>query len=235
MKITRILLFFISIYCVSFSLWAQETNEESMDTIVTANRKYGIRLGVDMLKLVRTAIESGYSGFEIIGDVRFSKRFYAAAELGFEDRKWDKDNLVSMTNGSYIKVGADFNAYRNWLGMNNAISAGLRYGLSSFSQELISYPIYTTDTTFPTVIRDESRKYSGLNASWVEFIFGVKTEVFNNLYLSINVQLKRLLNEKKPDNFDNLIIPGFNRTNDYSEFGVGYGYSISYLIPIFRK
>jgi len=150
MKIKHILLFFISIQCATFSLWAQETSEVALDTLKTPNQKYGIRLGVDILKLGRTALESGYNGFEVMGDVRFSKRFYAAAEVGFEDREYDKDNLVSSTNGSYIKIGSDFNAYRNWLGMNNAISAGLRYGFSTFSQELISYPIYTTDTTYPT-------------------------------------------------------------------------------------
>ena len=48
-------------------------------------------------------------------------------------------------------------------------------------------------------------------------------------------QLKRKISEDKPDNFGNLYIPGFNRTYDYSEFGVGYGYTISYLIPIFKK
>lgn len=235
MKIKHILLFIISIHCATFSGWAQETTEISVDTVVTPTGKYGIRIGGDISKLLRTILEEDYSGFELIGDIRFSKRFYAAAEIGFENRDWNKDQLVSTTNGSYIKLGGDFNAYRNWLGMNNAISAGLRYGFSSFSQELISYPIYTTDTTFPTVIRNDPRKYNGLNASWVEFILGVKTELINNLYLSINVQLKRLINEKKPDNFDNLFIPGFNRTNDYSEFGVGYGYSISYLIPIIRR
>jgi len=64
---------------------------------------------------------------------------------------------------------------------------------------------------------------------------GVKTEVLNNLYLSINLQLKRMVSERTPENFDNLYVPGFNRTYDFSEFGVGYGYTISYLIPFFRK
>ncbi len=35
--------------------------------------------------------------------------------------------------------------------------------------------------------------------------------------------------------FDNLYIPGFNRTYDFSEFGAGFGYGISYLIPIYKK
>ncbi|HBY68150.1 MAG TPA: hypothetical protein DEG69_10565, partial [Flavobacteriaceae bacterium] len=75
----------------------------------------------------------------------------------------------------------------------------------------------------------------GLTGHWVELIVGIKTEILNNLYLSVNLQLKRKLGEDEPDNFANLYIPGFNRTYDFSEFGVGYGYTISYLIPIFKK
>ena len=119
--------------------------------------------------------------------------------------------------------------------MNNAIFAGLRYGFSTFRQELVSYEVFITDQTIPAEIRTEPQEFTGLTASWAELIVGVKTEVFNNLYLSLNVQLKRKISETKPDNFDNLIIPGFNRTYDESEFGVGYGYTISYLIPIFKK
>lgn len=216
------------------SVRAQETSETVVDT-TGPKQKYGLRVGGDVSKLLRTALEDGYSGFEITGDLRFAKRFYVAAEIGFENRDWDKDQLVSTANGSYVKLGADFNAYRNWIGMNNAIFAGLRYGFATFSQELKEYPIYTTDTTFPTAIRTDPQKFSGLNASWVEFILGVKTEILTNLYLSLNVQLKYLVSEKKPENFDNPIIPGFNRTYDYSDFGVGYGYSISYLIPILKR
>jgi hypothetical protein len=74
-----------------------------------------------------------------------------------------------------------------------------------------------------------------LTAHWAEFIFSIKTEILNNLYLSVNVQLKRKIAEVAPENFANLYIPGFNRTYDFSEFGVGYGYSVSYLIPLFKK
>lgn len=225
----------ISAFLATFSMMAQDSIVIHKDSVKVRNQKYGIRLGGDLSKLARTAFESGYSGFEINGDLRFSKRFYAAAEIGFEYRDWDKDQLVANINGSYIKLGGDFNAYQNWLGMNNAIFAGLRYGFATFSEELKEYPVYTTNTIFSAVVRDNSKNFSGLNASWVEFIFGVKTEIYNNLFLSVNVQLKRKLNEKKPDNFDNLIIPGYNRTYDYSEFGVGYGYTLSYLIPILKR
>lgn len=235
MKMKHILLSFISLFCASSMMIAQETQDSTKDSISVKTEKYGIRFGGDLSKLIRTAFESGYSGFEIVGDLRFSKRFYAAAEIGFEDREWDKDGIKATANGSYIKLGADFNAYRNWIGMNNAIFAGLRYGFASFSQELTEYTIYTTDTTFPAETRTDPKEFSGLNASWAEFILGVKTEIYKNLYLSINVQLKYMLSEKQPDNFDNLIVPGYNKTNDYSEFGVGYGYTLTYLIPILKR
>jgi len=234
MRQTHILLFFISMLLLPCSLMAQDT-ENATDTIPKRIEKYGIRVGVDLSKLARTAFEEGYTGFEVSGDLRFAERFYAAAELGNETRDWNEDNITATTKGTYIKLGADFNAYRNWLGMENIISAGLRYGLASFSQELNGYSIYTTDSTFPTEFVTTSQEFSGLTASWIELQVGIKAEVFNNLYLGINVQLKRQMSEDKPDNFDNLIIPGFNRTYDFSDFGAGYGYTISYLIPIIKK
>ena len=230
----HILLSFISILC-ALPILAQETAESSVDTTNTTIKKYGLRIGGDISKLIRTVVDDNYSGFEINGDLRFSKRFYAAAEIGTEERTWDEENLTATTNGSYVKLGADFNAYKNWLGMENAIFAGLRYGFATFSSDVTAYGIFTVDPTFPTEIRTEPLEFSGLNANWIEFIFGVKTEVFNNLYLSINLQLKRMISEKTPDNFDNLIVPGFNRTYDFSEFGVGYGYTVSYVIPILKR
>jgi hypothetical protein len=44
--------------------------------------------------------------------------------------------------------------------------------------------------------------------------------------------LNRLVSNKS-QNFDNLYIPGFNRTYD-GDFGVGLN-SVSYFIPIFKK
>lgn len=235
MKTKHILLFSISMLFVPFSLMAQETATTETDTIPKRVQKYGLRIGADLSKLARTAFENDYTGFEIVGDLRFSKRFYAAAELGNETRDWNEDNLTATTKGSYIKLGADFNMYNNWLGMDNAIYAGLRYGLASFSQELTGYRVFTSDITFPTEFITTDQKFSGLTAGWVELQVGVKTEIVNNLYFSLHLELKRLISDDKPENFDNLIIPGFNRTFDFSDYGAGYGYSITYLIPIIKK
>ena len=232
MRKKPILLFIISLIFTVLSSSAQ--NEKANDTI-SKIQKYGLRVGVDLAKPLRTLVENGYSGFEIMGDFRVTKKFYAALELGNEKKDWIEPYLSSKTSGSYAKIGFDYNAYENWLGMQNSINLGLRYGFSTFSQELLSYRIYTDNPVFPVEVVNIPFEFNDLTAHWAEFIFSLKTEVINNLYLSINLQLKRKLAETQPENFDNLYIPGFNRTYDYSEFGVGYGYTISYLVPIFKK
>ena len=210
----------------------QDPQPESNPALLTA---YGLRVGGDLSKLLRTAFDPNYSGFELVGDLRFSKRFYAAVELGYEERFWSEQNLEAQINGSYIKVGADFNAYRNWTGMRNGITTGLRYGLSNFNNTLLRYPVYTTNPSFPSSIREDNVEYSGLTAGWIEFILAIKTELWANLYLSLNLQLKHLIHENEPANFANLVIPGFNKTNDFSAFGVGYGYTLTYFIPVLKR
>ena len=68
-----------------------------------------------------------------------------------------------------------------------------------------------------------------------ELIIGIKAELVTNLYAGLNVQIKSIISQDQPDGFENLYIPGFNRTYDSGRFGVGFGYTISYLIPIFKK
>lgn len=233
-KTRHISLCCISIFCVLFSALAQGDNEKTTDSIPKID-KYGIRVGVDLAKPLRTLLEDGYSGFELMADFRVTKKFYAALELGNEQKDWTEPYVSSKTSGSYAKIGFDYNAYENWLGMTNSINMGLRYGFSTFKQELLSYRIYTDNPAFPTQTVTHPQEFTGLSAHWAEFILSVKTEVLKNLYISLNAQLKLMLNEDEPENFGNLYVPGFNRTYDYSKFGVGYGYSISYLIPIYKK
>lgn len=239
MSLLRTLLFSISLLLFTVSSTEAQTANANDDVValdsISYNEKYGLRIGVDLAKPLRTLLDDDYSGFEIGADYRLFKRYDIAGEIGNEQFLFNETNLVAETKGSYVKVGANYNAYNNWIGMNNQLFAGLRYGFSSFSQELQSYTIYTDTPYFePTVVQDPI-EFNGLLANWLELQLGIKTELFNNLYLSIHVQLKRKFSEEQPENFDNLFIPGFGRTTDDSFFGVGYGYSISYLIPLYKK
>jgi len=228
-------LFFIKVLLLSCYLGFAQEIERTINDTITKNNKYGLRVGADVARPTISLFDENFSGFEFIVDYRLTHRFYIAAEYGFDQDNQTESNLIASTKGSYFKIGGDFNAYNNWVGMNNAIYVGLRYGFSTFDQNLEEYTIYTGDSTFPGTMVIDPSTYKGLTAHWAEFIFGIKTEILTNLFLSINLQLKNKFSEDVPENFNNLYIPGFNKTNDYSDFGVGFGYGVSYLIPIYKK
>lgn len=233
MKHVRTYIFFISflsIFCQSG--YSQEETE--VDSI-SYPEQFGLRVGVDLSKPIRSLIDENYQGFEILGDYRLYKDYYLAAEIGNERFLYDEPNLKVETNGSYFKIGANYNAYNNWLDMENSIYVGLRYGFASFSETLQSYTVYTGSNYFEPDVRVTNMEYQGLRASWLEFQFGIKTEILHNVYLGIHAELKRRLNQKTPAGFGNVYIPGFNKTYERSKFGVGWGYSISYMIPIYSK
>ena len=217
----------------------QAQNDSIISTVndsLKIKLKYGLRVGGDAGKLIRSFTDDTYTGFEVNADYRIKKALYIAGELGIEEKNTTNDYLNVTTNGSYLKAGVDYNLYKNWLDMDNMIYSGFRVGASAFSQNINSFTTYNTDQYWGEQFSStESQKFNDLTAVWVEFIFGIKVELFNNLYLGLNAQLKGLVSEKVPTNFENIYIPGFNKTYDSSSIGVGYGYTISYLIPLYKK
>lgn len=239
MKTPSMYRYFIKILfiCLAISnIGIAQENDVVRDTLIF-KEKYGLRLGADISKLVRSFIDDNYTGVEIMADYRLTKRIYLAGELGNEERTIENEVLSNTTKGSYFKGGIDLNFYRNWLDMQNMLYAGFRVGASTFSQTRNSYDIYNVNNQywnqqFPV---DSAQEFSGLTAIWGELIVGIKAELFTNFFAGINAQLKFLVTETAPDNYENLYIPGFNRTYDSGSFGSGFGFNLSYLIPIFKK
>ncbi len=249
----RIYLFFISILCTSFSyVYSQQQKAIDTDSIASSipdkkeqkisatdtlppGEKYGFRFGADLSKVLRTFIDENYEGIEVVGDYRISQKFYVAAELGNESLIRDEENINVKSMGNYVRAGIDYNLYDNWYGMQNMLTIGLRLGFSIFDQTLNDYTIYSTSNYFGVQQITDASRYNDLTANWIGLVIGVKAEILNNIYLSGNISLRSLISEETPGNFDNLHIPGFGRTNDYSSIGVGYGYSINYFFPLYKK
>jgi len=227
--------FFISSLVVLFTSNVLAQNDSIVNDSIVYKQKYGLRLGGDLQKLVRSFVEDDYKGFEINADYRLTKKLYVAGDLGIEEKRTETDYLKVNTSGSYLKAGVDYNFYENWFGMENMMYGGLRVGLATFKQERLGYKIYSTDQYWEPFSSNETKEYIGLTAVWVEMILGIKAEVLNNLYIGINAQIKGLLSDDQPNNFENIHIPGFNKTYDSSSIGVGFGYNISYLIPLYKK
>jgi len=223
--------FSILLILTSFLVIAQN---KKTDSIPSKIEKYGIRFGADISKLAQSIYDKNYKGIEFIGDYRVTKNYYLAGELGNENTTVEDDRLSFTAQGTYLKIGFDYNSYENWLDMRNMIYLGMRYGASTFSQTLNSYKLYNTSTYFPEAPTVQSgEKYNGLTSQWIEVVLGLKTELVKNVYLGFSIRLNRLLTNTKPENFDNLYIPGFNRTYN-GDFGIGFNYSVSYFLPLYK-
>ena len=69
-------------------------------------------------------LDKDYFGLELVGDIRLFSEFYGAIELGNETKTQQSEQINFTTSGSYLKLGFDYNLYKNWRGMNNAIYLG---------------------------------------------------------------------------------------------------------------
>ena len=192
-------------------------------------QKYGLRVGFDLFKI--------YSdGFEINADYRLSNKLYIASEIGLSEKTIDENYLNFTYKGTYIKTGIDYNMHTNWLDMQNMIFSGIRVGYSMFDQTINNYTIYDTNSqTWGQSIINIPISNTNLSSLWVELIIGIKAEILNNLFLGFNLEVKKMIDSDSKNNIQNLHIPGFNKTYEGSSFGVGFGYKISYLIPIIKK
>ena len=243
-KAKRMYKYIISI-CLFFVIAENFSQEQLKDSTFTKVKdtlgyktNYGLRLGIDISRPVFSSLYSNYAGLEIVADYRIKKNIYIATEIGFEENTSREDYSNSTTKGNYIRLGLNYNAYKNWLDMNNEIFVGYRYGFSLFNQTLNSYQTNVSDgeigSYFPTAMNTTDQSAVNLNAHWSELMLGIKVEALKNIFVGFSVSYKVLMSVKEPIGFKTLFSPGFNRIFE-SNTGFGLNYTISYLIPFSKK
>ncbi|MFK8301426.1 DUF6048 family protein [Capnocytophaga stomatis] len=220
------------------SVLSQSVAEENKIETPSYKQRYGLRVGMDISKPIRSFLDKDYSGIEFVGDYRINYKYYIGAELGMEQKNTQEDYFSYKTKGQFIRFGVDYNTYGNWYGMENMIYVGGRYGFSLFSQELDSYTIHKDNQYWTENVvgknPDWLRVYDGRTAHWLELVLGMKVELLKNFFAGASVRLGFLVVNAQGD-FPNYWVPGFNRVREGSRFGATYNYSLSYLIPLYRK
>jgi len=239
MKKRQTYLFIISLIIPSSMVFSQAESElnDSLtikDKLLNINK---IRLGFDVFKPIKSSSDGDNLNYEIVGDLQITENLYLAAEYGLTDRLIEDENINFNSNGSFLRFGFDYNMFNNWVGMDNSIFFGLRYGSSNFSNKIESYNVRNSDAYFSNFVDNnyQTIDHSNLTGNWLEIVAGVKVETFNNVYLGFSLRLNKLLSTQKPENFDNLYIPGFNKVTDDNTFGSGFNYTLTYSIPLRKK
>ena len=239
MKKKQIYLFIISI-CLSTNMLIGQTESNSKDTLIKKDKLLNInkiRFGFDLLKPIASSSEGDNLNYEIVGDLQLTENIYLAGEYGSIDKLIEDENINFNSTGSFLRVGLDYNLFKNWIGMDNSIYVGFRYGNSSFSNKILNYEVRNKDSYFSNLVEDEFEtiEYSNLSGNWIEILLGIKVETFKNVYLGLSLRLNKLLSDEKPNNFGNLFIPGFNKVTDENTFGSGFNYTLTYSIPLKKR
>ena len=217
-----------------------QTESNSNDTLIKKDKLLNInkiRFGFDLLKPIVSSSEGDNLNYEIVGDLQLTENIYLAGEYGSIDKLIEDENINFNSTGSFLRVGLDYNLFKNWIGMDNSIYVGFRYGNSSFSNKILNYEVRNKDSYFSNLVEDEFQtiEYSNLSGNWIEILLGIKVETFKNVYLGLSLRLNKLLSDEKPNNFGNLFIPGFNKVTDENTFGSGFNYTLTYSIPLKKR
>lgn len=199
-------------------------------------KTYGLRIGLDLVKPVLSFVEDiepDFRGGEIVADWRINTRLFAAGELGYTQRTLEEDYFTHTANGTYIKLGVNYNLYTNWLDMDNETYLGARYGTSFYSNKIDSYTVSQYGEYFDPKTTS-GPKYNNLNTHWFEFVAGLKVETFKNLFLGFMISFSKMITTNDPDNFKNTYSPGMGKISQTGS-SFNFNYTISYRIPLYKK
>ena len=244
MKHVRIWVFYISLLG-GFPLGYGQQEEIPVQPIDSLEVKekvpLSLRFGLDLYRIIRSQTTDDFNGFEVLGDLRLSQNFFIALELGAIESTQQIEQVNFTTNGTYYKLGFDYNMFENWEGMDNHVTVGLRYASSSHDQFLNNYTLLDRTRFWEGSNRPISNGFAtglrpNLNAQWFEVAVSFKVQLFKNIYMGLSLRLNRLLNDKIPENFDNIYIPGFYKKTEDNNFGAGFNYTLTYRLPLrFKK
>ncbi len=210
--------------CVAFFLCAlvqaqEKKNAAPVKKITAPKIDYsptGIRVGTDVISLVKTSSGKTFRGWELNGDIDFSK-YYVAVDIG----SWAKD--ITLGNGNYHNAGNYFRAGVdvNFLGKDpdrNMFFIGFRVGRSLFNESLTyqaTSPLFT-----PALNSVNNSRVSG---GWGEFTTGLRVKVWKGLWMGYTARMKFAPSTHGNDpNFLPYDMPGYGIVSNKIWWGFNY-------------
>lgn len=198
---------------------------QSADTLRHKYLPTGLRIGTDVLSIVRSYAGEKFDGWEVNADVDFYK-YYLAVDYGSWSRHLTLPTGNYENDGTYFRVGADV----NFLAKDpdrNMVFLGLRYGQSSFSEHL-NYE--STDVNYG--ILQHELVNSNMTGRWGEVTTGLRVNLWKGLGMGYTVRLKFMPRTQGGGELVPYEIPGYGLAANKIYWG--FNYQIFWRIP-FRK
>jgi hypothetical protein len=204
----------------------QQAKPDSLqaDTIKKSNYiPTGIRIGTDVISLVKSRAQANYTGWEVNGEIDFS-RYYLAIDYGRSGRNLNAEAATYSNDGKFWRVGVDVNFLRKDPD-GNMFFIGTRYGHSNFSETL---SLNSSDPNWGTLTRDYNQ--SDVNARWLELTSGIRVKIWKIFWLGYTGRLKFALKTDASPEMLPYDVPGFGRTD--KETSWGFNYYVMIRLPI---
>ena len=200
------------------------------------DKERGLSIGVDVSRFLVPVLDNDRIAFEANLKTNYKKRMFLAGSLGFESVSFEDESTNTPpkdgkpysyeSTGIYGRVGFDYDIFVVEEENNNDnILFGFRYGFAT--QEHGADQITISDDHWGYYTTSIST-YS-VTTHWLELVSGLRTELFNNLYLNLYVRLKTKLASNNSKVMEPYRIPGFGRGSN--NISLGFSYVVEYQIP----
>ena len=190
----------------------------------------GLSFGFDVAPIIMRFINKEQTGLAFNARYGFAKRWWAGAEAGYENVKYDKQDYSYESNGMFLRIGADYDIFMSRdYPTNNNILIGARYGYAWQNHESSNFEIL--DTYWGSY--KGSVKKTPVNSHWLEALFGLRCEMLPNIYMAWSFRCKVRLTSTHSDEMNPYAIAGLGKYD--SRVALGFTYTFEFQIPTNRK
>lgn len=203
---------------------AQEVQDNANpDSVRNRFLPTGIRVGTDVIHLVKTRTQDNFHGWEVVGEVDFD-RYILAVEHGTWGRNLKADSASYANEGAFWRVGIDVN-FLSHDPDRNVFFLGARYGRSVFSEAM---SIDRFDPIWGP--HADSFYQSDVNARWIELTGGLRVKIWKIFWLGYTGRFKFALSTDASDEMLPYDVPGFGSTSKETTWG--FNYYVMLRIPL---
>ena len=211
-------------------MFAQSRTDSVAISIDTLNVKpsyipTGLRVGTDLISLIKTPLSDQFDGWEVNVDVDFY-RYYFTVDVGSWSKTFSSESQNYSNTGTYWRVGADVNLMLKDPD-RNMFFLGLRYAQSSFSEQL-NYQFQ--DPVFGDGVRNLANPSA--SARWAEITLGLRAKIWKQFWMGYTARLKIAPGIKGAEQFEVYDIPGYGLASKDTYWG--FNYQVYYRIPFKR-
>jgi hypothetical protein len=182
----------------------------------------GLRIGLDISRYGRLIADQGYLRNEVSLDLRMKNNRFLVLNLGSVSGRLEQASYTMAATGAYARIGLDKNFINH---PDDVLSLGTRIGFSSFS--LKPSNVLFVDPFWGPVSQDVSRER--MVAVWGEVVFGIKTQVFRNVFLGWSGSARVMFRKPRSEYFPSPEVPGYGSLE--GSVSPGFQFYVSYRIP----